>query len=235
MAAVSIIITLLLIAGFFILFDLGPSAFAKITRRFERSEKRRRKIEAITGRPPGAVRRRIFQAEQMLAGAGQEKDWPKYRLTSALLAVSGIVVGLALDNVFLALVLVPIMAMLPLVFIGFRTVQYIRKTGEGAQTAMTVVTNAYRMNEDFISAVRESLPNLQQPMLGIFRTFLSDVEMINPNVTDAIRKASNGTGYAGQKQLHLFHYRSAAGCAGAAADRVHHSGLYGAAVRNHAG
>ncbi len=188
MAAVSIIITLLLIAGFFILFDLGPSTFAKITGRFERAEKRRRKIEAITGKPPGAVRRRIMQAEQMLAGAEQEKDWPKYRLASVLLAVSGIVVGLALDNVFLALVLVPIMAMLPLVFISFRTVQYIRKTGDGAQTAMTVVTNAYRMNEDFISAVRESLPNLQQPMLGIFRTFLSDVEMINPNVTDAIRK-----------------------------------------------
>lgn len=188
MAAASILITLLLTAGFFIAFDLGPAAFTKITGRFESAEKRRRKIEAITGKPPGAIRRRIIQAEQMMAGAGLGKDWPKYRLASVLLAVLGVTIGLALDNVFLALVLVPVMAMLPLVLINFRTIQYIRRAAEGAQTAMTVVTNSYRMNEDFISAVRESLPNLQQPMLGIFRTFHSDVEMINPNVTDAIRK-----------------------------------------------
>jgi Flp pilus assembly protein TadB len=188
MNAVSILITLLLIAGFFILFGIGPSVFAKITGRLERAEKRRRKIEDITSKPPGAIRRRIMQAEQMLESAGLEEEWPRYRLASVFLAVLGVVIGLALDNVFLALVMVPVMAMLPLIIINFRTVQYIRKMGEGAQTAMTVVTNAYRMNEDFISAVRESLPNLQQPMLGIFRTFLSDVEMIDPNVTDAIRK-----------------------------------------------
>jgi len=188
MAAVSILITLLLTAGFFILFGIGPSVFAKMVKPFERVEKRRRKIETITGKPPGAIRRRILQAEQMLVSAGLGEDWPKYRLASVLLAVLGAVIGLALDNVFVALVLVPVMAMLPLIVINFRTVQYIRKTAEGAQTAMTVVTNAYRMSGDFISAVRESLPNLQQSMLGMFRAFLSDVEMINPNVTDAIRK-----------------------------------------------
>ncbi len=188
MVAVSILVTLLLIASFFILFNLGPIVFAKITGQFDRAEKRRRKIEAITGKPPGAIRRRVIQAEQMLASAGMEKDWPKYRIASLLLAVVGVAIGLAMDNVFLALALVPVMAVLPLMFISFRTVQYGRKAAEGAQTAMTVVTNAYRMNEDFITAVRESLPNLQQPMLGIFRAVLSDVEMINPNVMDAIRK-----------------------------------------------
>jgi tight adherence protein B len=188
MVAVSILVTLLLIAGFFILFGLGPSVFAKMAEPFERAEKRRRKIDVITGKPPGVIRRRIMQAEQTLVSAGLGEGWPKYRLASVLCAALGVVIGFALDNVFVALVLVPVMAMLPLVVINFRTVQYIRRTAEGAQTTMTVVTNAYRMNEDFITAVRESLPNLQQPMLGIIRTFLSDALMIDPNVTDAIRK-----------------------------------------------
>lgn len=188
MSAASILISLLLTVGFFILFGIRPSAFAKITKPFQKVEKRRRKIEIITGKPPGTIRRRILQAEQMLESAGLGNDWPRYKLASVLLAVLGVIVGLVLDNVFVSLVLVPIMAVLPLIVINFRTLQYIRKTAEGAQTAMTVVTNAYRMSGDFITAVRDSLPNLQQPMLGIFRTFLSDVEMIDPNVTHAIRK-----------------------------------------------
>lgn len=188
MAAASILVTLLLVAGFLLLFGIGPSAFAKVTEPFECAEKRQRKIEEITGKSPRGIRRRLIQAEQMLISAGQGEEWGKYRLISVMLGILGVSAGLAIDNVFVSLVLTPVMAMLPLAIINYRTVQYIRRTADGAQNAMIVVTNAYMLNEDFITAVRTSLPNLQQPMLGIFRKFLQDVELIDPNVTDALRK-----------------------------------------------
>ncbi len=187
MTAVSILVTLLILAAFFTMFGLWP-VVGRLSARFDQAEQKRRKIDAITGREPRGLRRRIIQAEQMLASADMGEDWNKYRLMSAILGVLGIVAGMALDNVFVAIVLVPVLAMVPVMAIHIRTAQYIRQTDASAQNAMTVVTNAYSLGEDLIGAVRAALPNLQQPMLGIFRTFLSDVELIDPHVADAIRR-----------------------------------------------
>lgn len=187
MTAVSLIVTLLLIAAFFVLFGIGPAAFARLTAPFRRAEDQRRRIERITGKEPRGLRRRVVQAEQMLLSAGMGEDWGKYKLAAGILALIGVAAGLALDNIFAALVLVPVLAMTPLMVVHARTMQYVRQAASGAQSAMTVVTNAYMLSEDLISAVRIALPNLQQPMRGVFEAFIRDVEMIDPNVTAALR------------------------------------------------
>ena len=54
------------------------------------------------------------------------------------------------------------------------------------ETALSIISTAYLRNEDILTAVEENVAYLNQPVLNVFRGFVSRIKLVNPDVTAAL-------------------------------------------------
>ena len=55
------------------------------------------------------------------------------------------------------------------------------------ETALSVVTTAYLRTEDIVTAVDENIAYLNPPVSKVFREFLMQIKLVNPDVEAALR------------------------------------------------
>jgi tight adherence protein B len=111
-----------------------------------------------------------------------------YKWTAVILAVVGLLTGLALDNVLAGLVLAVGLGCSPLIIIRIRTGDYIRSLNEKLESAMSTVTNGYVSGGDLIGAVENNLHLLPSPLDGVFRQFFTETQLIDADVVKALRR-----------------------------------------------
>ena len=180
---IQILCVLLITAGLFLLFNVRLSEIAKPIRR-QREKKKR--IRRITGKPKGKLEATLDSAKEMLSAAGMSRQIARYRWAAVILALLGLLVGLALDNVLAALVLAVGLACAPLIVIRIRTGDYLRSLSEKLESAMGTVTNSYVASGDLIDAVQNNLHLLPAPLDGVFRQLYAETQFIDSDVLKAI-------------------------------------------------
>lgn len=180
---IQIICVLLLTAGLFLLFKVHLSEIAKP---LQRQREKKKRIRRITGKPKGKLEATLDSAKEMLTAAGMSGQVASYRWAFAILALLGLLIGLALDNVLAALVLASGLGCSPLIVIRIRTGDYIRSLDEKLENAMGTVTNSYVASGDLIGAVQSSLHLLPSPLEGVFRQFYTETQLIDSDVVKAI-------------------------------------------------
>ncbi len=182
---IQILCVLLITTGLFLLFKVRLSEIAKSLQRLREKKKR---IRRITGKPKGKLEATLDNAREMLTAAGMSGQVASYRWTAAILALLGLLIGLALDNVLAALVLAAGLGCSPLIVIHIRTGDYIRSLDEKLENAMGTVTNSYAASGDLIGAVQSSLRLLPTPLEGVFRQFYAETQLIDSDVIKAIHR-----------------------------------------------
>jgi tight adherence protein B len=180
---IQILCVLLLTAGLFLLFKIRISEIAKP---FQRQHNKKKCIRRITGKPKGKLEATMDNAKEMLMATGMSGQIASYRWVAVLLAVFGLLVGLALDNVLAALVLAVGLTCTPLIVIRIRTGDYIRSLDEKLESAMGTVTNSYVASGDLIGAVQSSLHLLSAPLEGVFRQFYVETQLVDSDVLKAL-------------------------------------------------
>ena len=189
MIAIYILMSMLLVAGLLSLFGIRlREVFSALFRPIDAKEEQRRRIDKLTGKKPKRIRRMVLNAQAMLRDTNMSEKWDTYKMSSILFAVLGVTLGLAMDNIFAAVVLAPTLALAPFALIRFQSSAASNRMMAGLSTSLGVITNYYIQNADIITSVNTALPSMNSPLKEIFSEFIYTVEYVDPNVQAAVRR-----------------------------------------------
>ena len=186
---VHILGALFIMAGLFLIFKVRPSDMTNwLIKPLHRQREKKKRIRRITGKSKGKLETTVDSAKEMLSAAGMSGQIASFRWAAVILALLGLLLGLALDNVLAALVLAAGLACAPLIVIRIRTGDYIRSLNEKLENAMSTVTNSYVASGDLISAVQSSLHLLPAPLDGVFRQFYAETQLVDSDVVKVLSR-----------------------------------------------
>lgn len=176
----NLIPALLITAGLFLCLHIHMADPA------EKKKGRRQRIRFLSDKPPGKLERLANEAEQMLTAAGMKARLQTYQRLALTLGVTGLLVGTVIGNVLAAMVLGIGLAAMPLLIIRVRTGDYLRSLYESLESGMGTITNAYVSSGDLIRAVEDNLRLIPAPVDGVFRQFLSRVQLVDASIPKAL-------------------------------------------------
>jgi tight adherence protein B len=182
-----ILTALLITAGLFIILKIRPADISQVIMKpFKKKRILHQRITKLTGKKPGPIRRRLNEAQQMLDSAGMSEQISSYKWLSVLLALPGLIFGLAIDNLPAAIVLATGLAAAPLAIIRIRTGEYVRGLNARLETGMGLISNSYLQSGDLTSAVSDNLKLLPAPLDNIFGKYLVETQFIDASNIRAI-------------------------------------------------
>ncbi len=189
MSTLQLIACIEMIAGFFILLNLSPmeftgSVFAKLT---DKPKSLRDEINEATRRKKKSyLRRELDEVQAILKITGRLTRFPMLCAAALLCFAAGASLAIMLGNFFL----VPVMAagclFLPFWWVKLTASHFKKDIAAELETALSIITTAYLRNEDILTAVEENMAYLNQPVLNVFRGFVSRIKLVNPDVSAAI-------------------------------------------------
>ena len=97
-------------------------------------------------------------------------------------SLGSVVFCLAIGNPYLAIPLSISVIVAPFMFVKFSTNRLERKISEELETALSIITNSYIRNENILLAVEENINYINEPVKGIFQSFLNECNYINPDI-----------------------------------------------------
>lgn len=188
---ISLAAAILLIAGLFLLAGVRPREYGRFWvdrfRHKSRATQRRRRMARESIRSPLLIRY-FAGARAVLLRGGHDAWFPMIVTAAVALAAGGVLVSLAVGNVFLVPVLALGLVLLPFAIVYSREKPQADAFNRAMKTALGVVTNTYIQTGDIIHAIESSREMLQPPFSDVFAEFLGDVGHLGPSVPAAIRR-----------------------------------------------
>lgn len=126
------------------------------------------------------------EIKDILRLSGQEDKFSKVKVYSVGFAVVGVGITIVIDKLILAPVIAIAMAIVPFVYLQMLCNKYQKSIDETIESTLSVITNSFLRTESIVSAVKENLPYIQKPLQACFQEFVTEVEVINPNVIIAL-------------------------------------------------
>ncbi len=178
-----------MITGAFLIFRISPMDFTLgVFRRLTAGPKSiRDEINETTHRKkPGFFRREISEAQTILQATGKEERFPMLCAASLLLFAVGAGIATIMNNLLLVPVLAAGMMFLPFWYIKLTAGHYRKAVTAELETALSIITTAYLRSEDLQTAVEENINYLNPPVQGVFRSFLTRIKHIDPDMNAAL-------------------------------------------------
>lgn len=179
-----------MIVGAFLILGLKPVEFTDSLFAFLLRPKRsiREDIQTSTGRKKdGPLRREIAEAQAVLDMTGRGNRFSLICAASLALFCLGGSIAILLGNFFLAPVMAAGFMFLPFWYVKLTANHYKRDISAELETALSVVTTAYLRTEDMVTAMEENIAYLNPPVSRVFRDFLMQIKMVNPDVEAALK------------------------------------------------
>lgn len=142
--------------------------------------------ETTHRKKPGFFRREISEAQTVLQATGKEERFPVLCAASLLLFAVGAGIAIIINNLLLVPVLAAGMMFLPFWYIKLTAGHYRKAVTAELETALSIITTAYLRSEDLQTAVEENINYLNPPVQGVFRSFLTRIKHIDPDVNAAL-------------------------------------------------
>lgn len=186
MTTIQLVACIGMIAGLFILLNLSPMEFTDrvFAELIDKPKSLRDEINEATRRKKKSyLRREIAEVQAILKVTGRTAKLPMLCGAALLFFCIGASVAIMMGNIFL----IPVMAIgcmfLPFWWVKLTAGHFKKDIAAELETALSIITTAYLRNEDILTAVEENIPYLNQPVLNVFRGFVSSVKLVNPDVT----------------------------------------------------
>lgn len=188
MIFVYIISFVILIVGVVLLLRITPDQLTKdLSIIF--NKKKSLRDQSLTARGEKKTRKLVVEIQKIktaLEETGKEKQFSVACAASVLLMIVGCVLALAIRNPFLIPVLAVTFAMVPFIYLKKALSIYEKQVKEDLETALSIITTSYTRNDNLIIAVKENIGYLKPPIKGLFESFLTETESINPDIRVAI-------------------------------------------------
>ncbi len=179
-----------MITGFFLLIGLKPMEFTDGLFRFLTNRPRSIKDEineATKRKKPSFLRKEILEAKDILAMTGRSNRFSLVCACSLLLFSIGASIAIVMSNFFLAPVMAVGFMFLPFWYIKLTANHFKKDIAAELETALSIITTAYLRNEDILTAVDENLHYLNPPVQNVFKDFLMQIKLVNPDVDAALK------------------------------------------------
>ena len=189
MTALLLVACVGIITGAFLIFRISPMDFTQgVFRRLTSGPKRIRDDvnETTQRRKPGFFRREIQGVQTILQATGKEARFPILCAVSLLLFALGAGIAILMNNFLLVPVMAAGMMMLPFWYIKLTAGHYKKDIAAELETALSIITTAYLRSEDLQTAVEENITYLNPPVHGVFRSFLTRIQHIDPDMNAAL-------------------------------------------------
>ena len=188
MTFVYIISFVILIVGVVLLLRITPDQLTKdLSIIF--NKKKSLRDQSLAARGEKKTRKLVVEIQKIktaLEETGKEKQFSVACAASVLLMIVGCVLALAIRNPFLIPVLAVTFAMVPFIYLKKAFSIYEKQVKEDLETALSIITTSYTRNDNLIIAVKENIGYLKPPIKGLFESFLTETESINPDIRVAI-------------------------------------------------
>ena len=97
-------------------------------------------------------------------------------------SAGAVVFSFAIGNPYLAIPLSVSVLVAPFIYVKFSTGKLEKKISEELETALSIITNSYIRSENIILAVEENINYINEPVKGVFQSFLNECNYINPDI-----------------------------------------------------
>lgn len=193
----------LIIIGGLLIMDLPLPKFSLWARTKELSQK----IESMSNREPKGketaseyvaringktretfARKSLREARNVFETIGQADRYQRQLVISLLCGMIGGVLGLMLKNIPLSIVLSVGLYLLPLWLSRFSLFRYQRFVSEELEVALSLITTSYLRSNDILSAVKENLSNIKEPVRSVFTSFCNGLTYIDANAPTQIER-----------------------------------------------
>ena len=179
-------------AAVFIAFEYNPISEIrklfdnkKINIRFIMQQEKREKMVA---KKISKIERHRKQTQQALKLSNSKMKYKDYIRCEILFCVIGILVGILLNNYFLSIVLGICLPYIPFQILQFKIVSYKKAVAESLESVLALLTNGYRIEDNFVAVVTKNMENFNEPFRQIFAEFLLSVNYIDTNIQRSIIK-----------------------------------------------
>ena len=190
MTAIQLLACAGMIAGAFLILGLRPVEFTDSLFAILLNPKRsiREDIRESSGRKKtGIFRRELLEAQSVLEMTGRGNRFSMVCAVALALFCLGGSLAILLGNYFLAPVMAVGFLFLPFWYVKLTASHYKRDVSAELETALSVITTAYLRTEDIVTAVEENIAYLNPPISKVFREFLMQVRLVNPDIGAALR------------------------------------------------
>ena len=190
MTAIQLLACAGMIAGAFLILGLRPVEFTDSLFAILLNPKRsiREDIRESSGRKKtGIFRRELLEAQSVLVMTGRGNRFSMVCAVALALFCLGGSLAILLGNYFLAPVMAVGFLFLPFWYVKLTASHYKRDVSAELETALSVITTAYLRTEDIVTAVEENIAYLNPPVSKVFREFLMQVRLVNPDIEAALR------------------------------------------------
>ena len=147
----------------------------------------------ITGLIMGDLQTGLFIGGSMqltVLGVGTFGGASRIDANSGTLVATAFAVGAGIAIIINNLLLVPVLAagmmFLPFWYIKLTAGYYRKAVTAELETALSIITTAYLRSEDLQTAVEENINYLNPPVQGVFRSFLTRIKHIDPDMNAAL-------------------------------------------------
>lgn len=128
------------------------------------------------------------EAMEVFDRIGQRGRYRKTLRLSLAAAAGGAVLGGMLRNPLLSIVLAVGFYFIPLWLTRFSLYRYDQYLNEELETALSLITTSYTRNNDILTAVMENLDNINEPVKGVFMTFVNNLRYVDANAPAQIER-----------------------------------------------
>lgn len=184
----SIISTLLLILAIGCFLDLNPERITKDIMRMvspkltlrEKAKRAHRRKES------GRVLAKLTYIKTALSNTGKAKQFNILCSGSFVLLLTGCIISVLVNNLFLFPVLSVAMALIPFFYIQNALTYYDKHIKEELETALSIISTSYIRSDDIIAAVSENIVYIKPPIREIFKGFLGESNAVSSDVKRAL-------------------------------------------------
>lgn len=147
------------------------------------------KIDIINGKGSlknSKIKNYFIDVQVILAKMNKTKEYGKIKMLSLLAGIGGLAIAGILNNYLLALIFVPVLAILPFEAVKVKYRQYNKILAEELETALSLITISYTRTGSLVTSVKETIETLPPNAKVYFEEFLTEVTSINANVNSAL-------------------------------------------------
>ena len=199
MRIIKIISFILIIAGFFIKFNITPKSFVldiiNVINHLKGKHKDnlKEKIKkAKTIKKESYFEKLINETKEIMINNGNIGAFNKLIIISIILCLIGMVISLLLDNIFILPILTMLFGLLPFYFIKIQNVVYRNEIKKELETALSSITSSYmRYNTTFLNAVKDNINNINYPLKTVFQKYVITTEHISSNTKENLIQLKN--------------------------------------------
>ena len=184
----SIISSLLLVIGIGILFGLTPERvttdlLSVITPHNTLREQSRSLRE---NKKRHSIYEKLMKIKTALTVTGKAKQFSLICFLSVVLFVIGILLSVAIKNLFLLPTISIALALVPFIYTTNILSLYERTTKEELETTLSIISTSYIRNDDIVYAVQENIEYIKPPIKEVFKSFETEATLVSSDIKKAL-------------------------------------------------